>query len=337
MDKKKKKLVFAIASTFLIAIVALSAVLMIARDQVDKAAALADAETIFEVLPDQMPGSENDTPELIALGDQMFHDVRLSVNDRVSCASCHVLEGGRAGVDNLAFSIGTFGELTGRNSPTVLNAGFHFKQMWDGRFPDLPAQAKGPILDPIEMAMPDGDAVVEKLSTDAELVEVFYGLFPDTGLTFDNIAESIAAFQRTLITQDRFDDFLRGDLAALSNEEVEGLNLFVVTGCSACHAGPLLGGDSFQKMGVYAPYDSDDLGIYGITGLERDKSMFKVPSLRNIELTGPFFHDGGVAELDEAVSVMARLSLGTELTDAEVESIVLFLKSLTDKELAAAN
>ncbi len=331
MKTNRYKLVFSIIAVLLI-------IGCGGGSKIDKTAALENAKRFFAVLPDKMPGSENDTPELIALGEKMYFDVRLSDTNEMSCNTCHLLDGKHAGVDNLPTSPGTNGEFGTRNSPTVLNAGFHFVQFWDGRAADLKEQAKGPILNPVEMSMPNEAEVVAKLSADTELIGTFNNVFPNTGLTYDNIAEAIAAFERTLITHDRFDDFLNGDLNALSDEEVEGLNTFVSTGCITCHIGPLLGGNMYQKMGLVVPYkDIEDTGRHMVTNMESDKFMFKVPSMRNVALTAPYFHDGGVEELDEAVIEMAKLELGKELTNAEVKSIVVFLKSLTDKELAAAN
>ncbi|MDW8305790.1 MAG: cytochrome c peroxidase [Leptospiraceae bacterium] len=294
----------------------------------------AKALSVFGRLPDKMPGSENDTPERIELGKKLYFDTRLSINDSQSCNSCHQLEGKKAGVDNNPTSAGAKGTLGERNSPTVLNAGFHIAQFWDGRAKDLVEQAKGPILNPVEMAMPSEKAVVDKLSKIPEYPPLFAKAFPGekNPLTYHNIAEAIASFERTLITKDRFDDFLGGDLKALNKEELEGLELFLNTGCTQCHNGMLLGGNSYRKVGQVNPYENTkDLGRYNVTKNEADKYFFKVPSLRNVALTAPYFHDGQVKTLEEAVKKMAFLQLGVQLEEEKVKKIVAFLKTLSDK------
>ena len=298
---------------------------------------ITKAKNLFGVLPATMPGAENDTPEKIALGKKLYFDDRLSVNDEQSCNTCHQVDDGGAGVDNLETSPGAKdGAIGTRNSPTVLNAGFHFVQFWDGREPDLKAQAKGPILNPIEMGMPDSNTVIKKFKKIPEYKELFAAA--GMKITFDNIAEAIAAFERTLITKDRFDKFMNGDKQALNNNEVAGLQLFIDKGCTTCHTGPLLGGNMYQKMGVFKPYaDTTDKGRFDVTGNEADMYMFKVPSLRNIALTDPYMHDGRVETLKEAIVLMADIELGKTLTDDEVDKIEKFLESLSDIELAKAN
>jgi len=297
---------------------------------------LEKSKNIFAVLPDKMPGSENDTPDLIALGKTLFMDGRLSDDNQQSCNTCHDIAK-MAGADGKPTSPGVKGQNGDRNSPTVLNAGFQFVQFWDGRAKDLKEQAKGPIVNPVEMAMTDSVAVVKKIRAAEEykpLFEKAYGAGEDK-ITFDNIAGAIAAFERTLITHDRFDDFLKGNLRALSVEEVEGLDLFFSKSCITCHTGPLLGGNMFQKMGLIKPYDdTKDTGRFAVTNNETDKFMFKVPTLRNVALTAPYFHDGAVVSLNEAVKIMADIQLGQKLTDEEVNKITAFLNSLSDKTRA---
>jgi len=300
---------------------------------------MEQARSVFGTLPDRMPGSEKDTAELIKLGELLYDDKRLSVNDQQSCASCHIIKGGKAGVDNLRVSPGALPGTEGnRNSPTVLNAGFHFVQFWDGRAADLIEQAKGPILNPVEMGMPDEKAVVEKLKKIPEYVDLFAKAFPaeKDSLTYHNIAVAIASFERTLRTSDRFDDFQKGKASALNAEERAGLKAFMDAGCTTCHSGNLLGGRMFQKMGLVNAYDSKDKGRYDVTKKDSDLYVFKVPSLRNIALTAPYFHDGKAATLEDAVRQMAHLQLGKTLGDAEVQSIVAFLGSLSDTKLAPA-
>lgn len=293
------------------------------------------ANKMIGKLPDKMPGGEKDTPELVDLGKKLYFEKGLSKNDSQSCNSCHNVLDKKGGVDNLPTSPGAFGKNGDRNSPTVLNAGFHVAQFWDGRAKDLVEQAKGPILNPVEMAMPDEKTVVEKISKIEGYKELFEKAFP-TGtekITYENIAQAIAAFERTLRTSDRFDDFLGGNSKALTPTEIEGLDKFLTTGCTSCHNGPLLGGNSFRKMGERNPYsNTEDIGRAGVTKNDAEKYFFKVPSLRNIALTGPYFHDGKVERLEDAVKQMAHLQLGLQLEDKDASSIVAFLKTLTDKE-----
>lgn len=215
-----------------------------------------------------------------------------------------------------------------------MNAGLHIAQFWDGRAKDLVEQAKGPILNPVEMAMPSEEAVVKKISAIKEYQELFSKAFPEgkNAITYENIAKAIAAFESTLITHDRFDDFLNGKSNALTKEEINGLKTFIEVGCIQCHNGALHGGNSYQKMGRMNPYENTkDLGRYNVTKKEEDKYFFKVPSLRNVALTAPYFHDGKVQTLEEAVKKMAYLQLNKNLTEEEVQSIVTFLKALRDK------
>jgi cytochrome c peroxidase len=292
------------------------------------------AKSLFGPLPEKMPGSENDTPARIELGKQLYFDNRLSVNDSQSCNTCHRLDENRAGVDNEKTSLGAHGKRGDRNSPTTLNAGFHFAQFWDGREPDLKSQAKGPVLNPVEMAMPAEPAMVAKLSGIDEYKELFGKAFPDAEepITYDNMAEAIAAFERTLITKDRFDDFMKGDDKALTAKELKGLETFLTIGCITCHMGPVIGGNTYQKVGLIHPYENtEDKGRFVVTKDEADLYKFKVPSLRNIELTAPYLHDGALKTLPGVVWKMGYMQLDKQLTPDEVESIVAFLKSMTDK------
>ncbi len=293
-----------------------------------------NAKKIFGTIPEKMPGSESDTPALVELGKKLYMDTILSGNDTQSCNSCHNILDKKGGVDNQPTSKGIAGKNGDRNSPTVLNAGFHIAQFWDGRAKDLVEQAKGPILNPVEMAMPSEKAVEDKLAK-TEYAKLFQEAFPNEkkALTYENIAKAIAAFERTLRTTDRFDDFQNGDYKALTPAEIEGLDKFISVGCVSCHNGPLLGGNSYRKMGERNPYENtEDLGRYNLTKQETDKYVFKVPSLRNVALTAPYFHDGKAATLEEAVKKMAYLQLNINLEDKEIASIVTFLKALTDKQ-----
>ena len=213
----------------------------------------------------------------------------------------------------------------------MLNASTHVAQFWDGRAEDVEAQAKGPILNPIEMGMPDEATVVAALGAIDGYAPLFAAAFPDTEapITYDNLANAIGAFERTLITPSRFDTYLAGDGSALTAEERAGLDLFVSTGCTACHSGAGLGGSLYMKLGLVTPYETEDIGRMEVTGLESDRHVFKVPGLRNIAETGPYFHDGSIATLEEAVILMANHQLGKNLSVEEADSIVTFLKALT--------
>ncbi len=301
---------------------------------------LETAKGVFATLPTQADNPENPiTPEKVALGKKLYFDVRLSKDDKISCNSCHQIE--KFGVDNLPTSPGNDGKNGERNSPTVLNAALHIAQFWDGRAKDVEEQAGGPILNPVEMAMPSKEFVINKLSKDKEYVEMFKKAFPEekNPMTYENLQKAIGAYERTLITTDRFDDFLNGNPNALTAEEQEGLQLFIETGCTACHRGALLGGDSYQKFGVFADYwtmtgsEKHDEGRFAVTKNEADKYVFKVPSLRNIAKTAPYFHDGSVEKLEDAVRIMAKLQLNKDLTEDQIKKITKFLEALTAKEL----
>ena len=307
-------------------------------DAPDAKALLEQAKELFARLPDKMPGSENDTPEKIALGKKLYFETKISINNSQSCNSCHRLDEKLGGVDGLATSLGAQGEAGGRNAPTTLNAGLHIAQFWDGRAADLAAQAKGPVLNPIEMGMPAEDTVLQRLKEN-DYLPLFKSVFPaaENPLTYDNFAEAVAAFERTLITRDRFDDFLAGKPKALSTRQLQGLSLFIETGCADCHGGALLGGDRYEKMGDVNPYaNKKDLGRFEVDKKEESKFVFKVPSLRNIAITAPYFHDGKVARLPVAVKQMAKLQLDEELTTEQAQVITAFLRTLTDKERVPA-
>jgi cytochrome c peroxidase len=292
-----------------------------------------NAVTAIGVLPDKMPGAEKDNPELIKLGEKLYFEKRLSMNNSMSCNTCHQVDRNLGGVDNEPTSPGAFGKRGGRNSPTVLNAGFQFAQFWDGRAETLEAQAKGPILNPIEMAMPSDTDVLKRIKEFPEYKPMFEQAFKtgDDSINYDNVARAIAAFERTLITRDRFDDWQKGDDKALNAQEMRGLDLFMTTGCTTCHFGPALGGAQFQKVGLVNKYETEDLGRYDVTKEDDDKYKFKVPILRNIAITEPYFHDGKLKTLAETVKLMGWLQLGVELNEQQVGDIVAFLNTLTDK------
>lgn len=291
----------------------------------------------FAPLPAAMPGAENDTAERIALGRQLFFDVRLSENDAQSCSSCHRLGEGAAGVDNLPTSPGARGQMGTRNSPTVLNAGWQKTQFWDGRARDLADQAGQPILNPIEMGMPNEAAVIDKLAGLPEYTAAFALAFPAAAqpLSYANLREAIAAFERTLRSESRFDDFLRGDKAALNDQEQRGLKTFMSVNCVRCHDGPLVGGTLHEKLGVESPFpNQQDQGRYEVTGEDSDRMVFKVSQLRNVAITGPWFHDGSGGDLAEVVRIMARIQLATELSEDQTADLVAFLEALSDRSVA---
>jgi len=284
----------------------------------------------FAPLPAVADSVENPvTPEKVALGKKLYLDTRLSKDQDISCNSCHNLKS--FGVDNEPTSPGHKGQRGGRNSPSSFNAALHATQFWDGRAATVEKQALGPILNPIEMAMPSEQAVIDRLKKDKALASEFAKAFPNQSdpVTYANVGNAIGAFERTLITPSRFDDYLKGDENALTAEEKKGGALFTQTGCVACHNGATIGGTMFQKLGLVKPYPSKDLGRFEVTKNDADKMMFKVPSLRNVGKTGPYFHDGSVKTLDEAVSKMAEHQLGKSLTAEQVKEIITFLNALT--------
>jgi cytochrome c peroxidase len=286
---------------------------------------------MFAPLPESFPATAGAPSEdQVNLGRMLFFEPRLSKSQKISCNSCHGLD--TYGVDGQPTSDGHKGQMGDRNSPTVYNAAGHFVQFWDGRAADVEEQAKGPVMNPVEMAMPAEKHVVAVLASMPEYVAAFKKAFPQdqSPVTYDNMAKAIGAFERKLVTASRWDKFLKGDQAALTGEEKAGFNTFLAAGCQTCHAGALLGGNLYQKLGLAKPYpDQSDPGRAKVTKSDGDKMLFKVPSLRNIEKTGPYFHSGKVATLDQAVKEMTDYQLGRQLSDAEATSIIAFLKSLT--------
>jgi cytochrome c peroxidase len=269
----------------------------------------------------------------VALGNKLYHDTRLSKDSSISCASCHDLAKG--GVDRDPVSTGVGGAKGGINSPTVYNAAFHIAQFWDGRASDLAAQAAGPPANPIEMAC-SWPEIVQKLSADPGFRAEFEASYP-SGITQENVCDAIATFEKTLLTPNcAFDKFLNGDQRALSVEAKKGYELFAKAGCITCHSGTAMGGRSYELMGRAGDYFGDrghptdaDLGRASVTKNDADKHKFKVPTLRNIALTAPYFHDASAKTLPEAVVAMGNYELGIRFTDTDVAQIVAFLQSLT--------
>ena len=274
-------------------------------------------------------------PKKVELGFNLYHDTRLSVDNTVSCATCHGLNTG--GVDNLKYSKGVAGNMGGVNAPTTYNAVYNFVQFWDGRAKTLAEQAAGPPLNPVEMASTSFDEIIAKLAQDKQMVEAFKALYPD-GITEANITNAIEEFERTLVTPNsQFDKWLLGNNEALTAEELRGYELFKANNCATCHIGANLGGESYELMGLRQHYfqargtelTEEDNGRFKQTQDERDRHRFKVPGLRNIELTWPYYHDGTRATMEEAVRDMAFYQYDVVLDDAEVAAIVAFLRTLT--------
>jgi len=293
----------------------------------------------FAPIPAAPPALPNNpaTPAKLALGKMLYFDPRLSASQNLSCATCHNLSLG--GADGRPKSLGEHWQAGARNAPTVLNSVFNFVQFWDGRAADLAEQAGGPILNPVEMGSTK-PLTVETLKSIPDYVTAFKAAFPGVAdpITYDNVGKAIAVFEATLITpQSPFDRWLAGDDKALSDKQKAGLRLFVDKGCSGCHNGINIGGAMYATFGVVKAPSAEvrppeDLGRGAITKSKDDDYSFKVPSLRNIALTAPYFHSGSVWTLGDAVKIMAETQLGTTLTDAEAASIVDFLNSLTGKQ-----
>jgi len=282
-------------------------------------------------LPETMASEANPLTEAkINLGRMLFYDPRLSKGRDVSCNSCHSLQ--NYGVDGKRVSSGYNGQLGGRNSPSVYHAAGQIAQFWDGRAADVEEQAKGPILNPVEMAMSSAAEVETALRAIGGYRALFQAAFPDSpeAVSFDNIARAIGAFERKLVTPSRWDGFMNGERSTITQEEMAGHHEFMHGGCASCHNGPYVGGRMFQRLGAQKPWPAaTDLGRIAVTRNDADRMVFKVPSLRNVEKTGPYFHDGKVATLDEAVRLMAQYQLNTQLEDRQVKQIVAWLKTLT--------
>lgn len=269
----------------------------------------------------------------------MFSDTRLSLDGTISCATCHILAQGGADEDDERVSTGINGLKGGVNAPTVYNAVFSVRQFWNGRAADLAEQAAGPATNPVEMGDQTLEQVCKRLSADRALVKEFEALYPGEGLTPNTLTNAIAEFEKTLITPNsRFDAYLQGDKEALSESEIKGYEVFKKNACATCHTGVAMGGQSFERLGIYGDYYgdrdddieycADDDGLKSFTGKSEDLYYFKVPTLRNVALTAPYFHDGQYESLEDAVEAMAEYELGRELSDKDEEAIVVFLGSL---------
>ena len=296
------------------------------EETVEFPVAIAAIDEPIQPIPLALALNENK----VKLGEKLFHDTKLSGDNTISCASCHNLQTG--GTDRLPRSMGINGAVGDRNSPTVFNSGFNFKQFWDGRSESLVDQIDGPISNPIEMGS-SWPEIIGKLKRESDYVYMFDKLYKD-GINKENLRDAIANFMNSLYTPNsRFDKFLLGDSSAITEEEKEGYERFKAYGCVSCHQGMNVGGNMFQTMGVMADYFGDrkaeDPGRFNVTGNEGDRHLFKVPSLRNVALTDPYFHDGSVPTLKGAVAIMAKYQLGRQLSPKDIELIVKFLHTLT--------
>jgi cytochrome c peroxidase len=300
--------------------------------------------TEWQALPDIAPApADNPTTEAkVELGKMLYMDPRFSSTGTVSCNSCHnVMEGGD---DSRTTSMGVHGKTGGRNAPTVWNSAFHSVQFWDGRAATLEDQAKGPVANPVEMGMKDVDTAMERVRKIPGYKAYFDKAFGEDSMTVDNAAKAVAAFERTLITPNSpYDNYVKGDKKAMTGQQVRGMDKFASTGCTACHSGPAFNGPQMKLgEGFYSKFPTfadnsyvsqyklaDDKGREEVTGKAADANMFRVPTLRNITDTAPYFHNGSVNDLGEAVRVMAKTQLNKDLSDADVDDIVAFLGALT--------
>ena len=278
----------------------------------------------------------------VTLGRKMYNEARVSLDGTLSCATCHVIDKGGADSRGTRTSEGIYGQFGGINAPTVLNAAFNVEQFWNGRAHTLADQAAGPPVNPVEMGDQTWEQICERLSQDASLVAEFQSIYPE-GITQATVTDAIAEYEKTLITpNDRLDQMLKGDENALTEEEKKGLAAFMDNSCAVCHVGKTLGGQSFETLGIYEDYyaareqsnpdivyNDDDKGLAGFTGDTADLHRFKVPGLRNISKTSPYFHDGTQATIEDAVRAMFRFELGVkEAPESDVASISAFLRTL---------
>lgn len=284
----------------------------------------------FKAVRDKLHAETPASEAQVELGRMLYYEPRLSKNEGLSCNSCHPLD--RYGADGEPTSPGHEGKRGNRNSPTVYHAAGSFAQFWDGRALTVEEQAKGPILNPIEMGMKDAKSVEAVLKGIPGYLEAFKAAFPEEKepLRYDNVGRAIGAFERGLVTPSRWDRYLEGDKSALTPEEAEGLRVFTNVGCMVCHTGEFVGGSMFAKVGAVESWPNQaDQGRYEVTKKDEDKMFFKVPTLRNVAKTAPYFHDGSVATLADAVRVMGRHQLGLDLAPGEINAIVAWLGALT--------
>jgi cytochrome c peroxidase len=297
---------------------------------------LSQAKQVFGPLPKTIVSDKNPiTPEKVALGKILFYETRISVDGTVSCARCHPM--GLYAADGLKKSIGNNCKVNPRNAPALFNAAGQISAHWIGNRTDVEDQAKQALIGPPSFGMPLYEAVEKKLNEIKGYAHLFDKAFPGEKdpINVDNFANAVGAFERTLVTPSAFDAFVEGKQSAISDAQKQGVKTFIKTGCVSCHSGPYVGGQIYRKFGIAGTYwqytgskDIDE-GRYAVTKNEEDKYVFKVPVLRNVEMTSPYFHDGSVDHLHDAVWIMAKVQLGNALSDQQIEDIVLFLKSLT--------
>lgn len=299
-------------------------------------ALLNQAKHIFGSLPKAMVSEKNPiTPGKVTLGKVLFYETRISVDGTVSCARCHLI--GLYATDGLKKAIGNNCKVNPRNAPTIFNAAGQISEHWIGNRTDVEDQAKQAVIGPPSFGMPSYEAVEKRLKGVKGYAALFQKAFPGEKdpVNVDNFAKAVGAFERTLVVPSRFDAFVTGDPAALTDLQKRGLKTFIETGCITCHSSPYVGGQMYQKFGVFEPYwqytksKDVDQGRYVVTNNEGDKYVFKVPMLRNVEMTSPYFHDGSVDHLHDAVRIMGKVQLEKTLSDQQIEDIILFLKSLT--------
>ncbi|MBO6102690.1 MAG: cytochrome-c peroxidase, partial [Opitutales bacterium] len=303
-----------------------------AREEFAKSTQAADEFRLEPVRP-LSPAPATD-PKKVALGKELFNDARLSADGTVSCATCHNLSFG--GVDRLRYSKGVGGKLGGVNAPTVFNSAFQHRQFWDGRAANLEEQAGGPPVNPLEMASASWDEICKRLEADEGFKKRFLESYPE-GISQKTVCAAIAEFERTLVTPNApFDKFLKGDKSALTQEQIEGYELFKKAKCATCHAGHNLGGQSFEYMGVLRDYFKDrggatdaDKGLYNFQKDDKNLGKFKTPTLRNVALTYPYFHDGSVSSPEDAAAHMLKYQSGVKLSKGDIKKIAAFLESLT--------
>jgi len=309
--------------------------ILFAQGAENDAKLLKEAKDAFPPLPKDAATAEYPVlPDRVSLGRKLFFDPRISADGTGSCVRCH--QPALYGADGLAKSLGLNDKPSPRNAPTVLNAGLQFKAHWDGVFENVEAQAKKALLGS-GFANPDHTAAMSRVKAIPGYSEMFRKAFPGESdpVTADNWGKAIGAYERTLVTPSRFDEYLGGKIDALSAAERQGLKTFINTGCTQCHDGPGVGGARFEKFGVVSDYWKEtgskeiDKGRFNITNDSADLYQFKIPGLRNVAMTPPYFHDGSIATLPEAVGIMATVQLGTKLSDEEARDIVTFLGSLT--------
>ena len=301
-------------------------------------ALLKQAKTIFGPLPQVMTFKKNPiTPQKVQLGKILFYETRISVDGTVSCARCHPI--GLYAADGLRKAVGNNCKINPRNAPTILNAAGQISAHWIGNRADVEDQARQSVIGPPSFGMPSYEAVENKLKEIRGYTDLFEKAFPGEAnpITVDNFAKSVGAFERTLVTPSAFDAFVKGDRSALKALQKRGLKAFMEIGCMTCHSSAYFGGQMYEEFGVVEPYwkytksDPIDEGRYAVTKSEADKYVFKVPVLRNVEKTAPYFHDGSVGKLENAVWIMAKIQLGKDLDKTQIEEVVTFLKCLTGK------